>query len=171
MHQKFFHADRARSLIEGQVLELTSQNLSVFGQVYWSAISQKPFEDMSPAEQREYILDHIRSSDPRYRLYTSRLQSFFGANYLEEAIRFAEEIMPRPDYKVPIYEVFSDRYWSLDMNWADYIGPKDRLIENAHDYWSGRITNHESINGDRKTPRIEVMMALPVKIGKIVAYA
>jgi hypothetical protein len=171
MHQKFFHADRARSLVEGQVLDLNSQSLSAFGQIYWGAISQKPFEEMNPAEQREYILERVLRDNPQYRLYTSRLQSLFGANYPEEAIRFAEEITPRPDYKIPIYEIFSDRYWSLDMNWIDFDEPQDRMIQNAHEYWSGRITNHESINGNRKPPTIEVMMALPVKVGKIVAYA
>jgi hypothetical protein len=171
MHQRFFHADRARSLIEGQVIELNSNNLSAFGKAYWPAIFQKSFEKMSSAEQREYILDRVRSENPQYQNYTSRLQSFFGANSMEEAIRFVGEIIPRPDYMVPIYEVFSDHYWSLDMNWTDFVGPKERLIQHAHDYWSGRITNHESINSDRKAPRIEVMMALPVKVGKIVAYA
>jgi hypothetical protein len=170
MHQRFFHADRACSLVAGQEIHLNNQNLSTFGSVYWHAMSTKQFDDLTPQEQREYVLEEVRSSFQPYQHYASRMQSFFGSNRIEDALIFAEDLLPKPINRIPIYEVYADQYWSFDMTWTDHIGPINLLREYAHKYWQGAITNHESLNGDKRAPCIEVMMRLPIQIGQVVSY-
>lgn len=166
---RFYHADRDLKLTEGQTIELDSRGLSRFGSVYWDAIQTLPFEKMSDAEQREYLLEHIKQ-EPIFAAYTSRMQTFFGANSIEEAKRFVEKIVPRPDHEIPIFEVFSSMFWTLDMNWLDYVTDHNTRVRNSREYWYAAISNHNPEKGERRPPLLEVLMELPVKVGKIVAW-
>lgn len=168
MH-RFYHIDRERQLTEGQVIELDDRGLSRFGSVYWDAISAKPFEELNDAEQREYLLEQIKK-ESNFSLYTSRMQAFFGANTIEDAKRFAEKIEPKSVEKIPIFEVFSSVFWTFDMNWLDYASDLETRTRYLRDYWFATISNHNPNTGERKPPHLEVMMALPVTIGKIVEW-
>ena len=161
----FYHADRDASLKEGQEIILDGSGLSKFGSVYWPVIQAMQVKDMNSAQQREYYLEYIKR-EPRYSLYSSRLQSIFGANTIDEAIVFANSIVPRPNHPIPIFEILSNRFWTLDSNWLDFIPGPDRMT-NYYDYWDGKISNHNPIEGGRRPPRLEVLIALPATVGKI----
>ena len=162
----FYHADRAATLKENQLIELDENNLSYFGKCYWDILHNKPVEEMEPAQQREYFLELIKR-ETRYSLYSSRLQSIFAANTIVEAIGFAKSIVPKPSHVIPIIEVFADKFWTLDSNWLDYIGAPDQF-EHYRSYWDGIISNHHPEVGDRRPPRLEVLISLPASTGKIV---
>lgn len=164
----FYHADRAASLKEHQEIKLNSKGLSYFGNVYWSALNSKSIEQMNKAELREYYLERIKRED-RLSLYTSKMQSIFAANTIEEAKVFANEITPRPNYPIPIIEIFADKFWSLDSSWLDYM-IKDNSLNNYYNYWEGKITNNNPSEGIRRPPRLEVMIALPATTGKFVCF-
>jgi len=166
---RFFHIDRQKSLTEGQEITLDNRGLSRFGTVYWDAICTKGFDEMSHAEQREHLLENLRN-EPRFSAYTSRMQAFFGVNTLDDARRFAEKIEPKPDYKVPVFEVFASTFWTLDMNWLDYSTDHETRVKYCREYWYAAISNHNPEVGERKPPHLEVIMALPVRIGKIVEW-
>ncbi|MFB1070316.1 hypothetical protein ACEUKD_09020 [Vibrio diabolicus] len=166
---RFYHVDRNRTLKEGQVIRLDNNNLSQFGAVYWEAISTKPFEMMSDAEQRERILENIKREDT-FKAYCSRMQAFFGANSIEDAKRFNEKCDPKPSELVPIYEVFASKYWNLDMNWLDYSTDHATRLRYLREYWYASLTNHNPSSGERRPPLIEVLMELPVRVGKVVAW-
>lgn len=164
--QVFYHADRLGSLKEHQDIVLKANGLSAFGSVYWPAFQSKHVHEMNNAERREFYLEEIRKEE-RYSLYASRLKSIFAANSLAEAIIFANSIDPRPNHPIPIIEIFSNKFWSLDSNWLDFLAG-ERTIDNFRNYWDGIITNHRPINGERRPPRIEVMIQLPARTGRIV---
>ncbi|RFM36037.1 hypothetical protein [Chitinophaga silvisoli] len=151
----FYHADRSATLKEGQRIELNEYNLSKFGMIYWPIINQKSVDEMEDSCKREYLLELVRQH-PDYSLYTSRLQSIFAANSLTDAISFAKEISPRPLHPIPIIEIYANRFWNLDSNWLDFDN-EVKQIENFHNYWNGRISNHRPEVGLRRPPRIEVM--------------
>jgi len=167
-HQ-FFHVDRWKQLAEGQILQLNERGLSRFGSIYWDAIKQKPFNEMTDAEQRESILEQIKQ-EPMFNLYTSRMQAFFGANTLADAKRFYEKVEPKQPHPVPIYEVYASRYWSLDMTWLDYSTDHTQRVRNLREYWHAALSNHNPEIGERRPPLVEVLMALPVTIGKVVEW-
>lgn len=161
--------DRSGQLKEGQEVTLDGRGLSRFGACYWDAIQSKPFDAMTEAEQRESMLEAIKK-EPMFQLYVSRMQAFFGANTIEEARRFAERIEPKPTAKVPIVEVFASKFWTLDMNWLDYAVDHAKRAKNLREYWYAAITNHNPETGKRNPPNLEVLMALPVTIGKVVDW-
>lgn len=165
----FYHVDRARTLAEGQEIVLDSRGLSRFGAVYWDAINRKPVEEMSDAEQREYLLEQIKQED-KFSLYTSRMQAIFGANSIEEARRFALSIEPRPGQKVPIYEIYASKFWTLDMNWLDYSTDHENRLKHFREYWYAAISNHNPADGKRKQPALEVLIALPARVGQVVEW-
>ncbi|MBK5512279.1 hypothetical protein [Pseudomonas sp. TH15] len=156
-------------LIEGQSIELDSRGLSRFGSAYWDAIQTVPFEKMSDAEQREYLLETIKK-EPAFSAYTSRMQAFFGANSIDDSRRFVETIIPRPHHRIPVFEVFSSMFWTLDMNWLDYVTDHGTRAHNSREYWYAAISNHNPEVGERRPPLLEVLMQLPVQVGKIVAW-
>ena len=162
----FYHADRSASLQENQPLVLDEYQLSRFGRTYWPAFEQKQPHEMTDTELREFRLEQVRTH-PNYQLFASRLQSIFAANSIAEAIIFAQQITPRPVHPIPIIEIYAERFWTLDSNWLDYVNDAEQ-IDNYHKYWSGRISNHRPATGDRRPPRLEVMIALPARTGKIV---
>jgi hypothetical protein len=162
----FYHADRDASLKEGQEILLDENDLSYFGRVYWPVFISLSYEEMTPTQQREYYLECIRSQ-PGYSSYPSRMQSMFAANTIPEAIVFATSIEPLPAHPVPIIEIYADRFWTLDSNWLDYVGTSNR-DEKYRSYWEAIITNHRPEEGERRSPRLEVMIALPATAGKIV---
>lgn len=166
---RFFHVDRSKQLAEGMVVQLNERKLSRFGSIYWDAITKKSFAEMTGSEQREYLLDRVKQ-DPRFNSYVSRLQAFFGSNTLEDAKRFYEKVEPKEPHPVPIYEVFASRYWSLDMNWLDYSASPEQMIDYFREYWYAAISNHNPDEGERRPPLIEVLMELPVTIGKVVEW-
>ena len=162
----FYHADRAASLREGQEITLDENGLSYFGKVYWPIFKTKQFEDMDSAQQRESNLENIKR-ESQYSLYASRLQSIFAANTIDEAIIFANSIIPKPTHPIPIIEIIADKFWNLDSTWLDFESSSANL-KNYRNYWDGIITNHHPSVGDRRPPRLEVMIALPATTGKIV---
>lgn len=151
------------------MIHLDERGLSRFGAVYWDAITTKSFDQLNEAQQREALLEEIKR-EPRFNLYVSRMQAFFGANTLEDARRFYEKFEPRQPFSVPVYEVFASSYWSLDMNWLDYSAEHEQRVRYLREYWYATISNHNPENGERKPPLVEVLMALPVTIGKIVDW-
>jgi hypothetical protein len=169
MH-RFYHADRYLNLVEGQTIELDSNGLTRFGAVYWEAISTKPFELLSEAEQREWLLERERQ-DPKFAAYPSRMQVFFAANTVDDARRFVEKSKEKPNAKVPIFEVFASTFWSLDMNWLDYATDPQTRLGYIREYWYAAISNHCPAEGERRPPLLEVLMKPPVRIGKVVAWA
>lgn len=169
MH-RFYHADRYLNLTEDQTIELDGNGLTRFGAVYWEAISTKPFELLSESEQREWLLERERR-DPKFAAYPSRMQVFFGANTIDDARRFVEKSRDKPNYKVPIFEVFASTFWSLDMNWLDYVTDPETRGRYIREYWYAAISNHRPAEGERKPPLLEVLMKPPVRVGKIVDWA
>jgi hypothetical protein len=166
---RFYHADRARTLTERQEIALDDRGLSRFGAAYWDAINSKRFEDMNDAEQREYLLEQIKS-DPRFNAYTSRMKAIFGANSIEEARFFARSINPRPEHKIPIYEIYASIFWTLDTNWLDYTTNHENRIKYFREYWYAAISNHNPDDGERKPPSLEVLIALPARVGEVVDW-
>jgi hypothetical protein len=164
--QVFYHADRGGLLKEGQLIDLDENGLSYFGKVYWPVFERLTFEEMDSNQQREFLLESVKR-EARYTLYASRLQSIFAANTINEAIVFANSVVPRPEHPIPIFEIFADKFWTLDSNWLDYESSLHDL-NNFTNYWEGKISNHSPKNGERRPPRLEVMIALPAKAGKIV---
>ncbi|MFJ9533331.1 hypothetical protein [Herbaspirillum sp. NPDC101396] len=158
----FFHADREGTLQEGQMVVLNNMDLSRFGHAYWDAIVETPFEDLSPAAKREALLEEVKK-DPSFHFYSSRLQSMFGANTIEDAIWFARSITPVPLKPIRIFEVFATKFWTLDMNWLDFASDPIQTIQNYREYWGGKISNSV-----RRPPRLEVLIPLPARIGKVV---
>ena len=163
---KFYHADRAGLLKEETEVTLCERQLSPFGRVYWDDIVRKRSDgiQLSPNAQREFLIEEIRRTEFSYA--TSRLQCFFGANYLDEAVRFAKSIVPVPDKPVSIYEVYASKFVSLDMNLIDSSLSDPDFSENIRRYWRRVISNHGPLSGNRKGPNIEVLLDLPVRIGK-----
>jgi len=166
---RFYHADRELKLTEGQTIELDSRGLSRFGSVYWDAIHTVPIEKMNEAEQREFLLEQTRSLPVFMEHRPSRLQSLFGAISIEDARRFVDTIVPKA-VRTPIFEVFASSFSTLDMNWLDYASDPEMYIQNRRSYWYGEISNHNPEIGDRKPPMLEVLMQLPVKVGKIIEW-
>lgn len=162
---KFYHADRGGLLGEQTEVQLCERQLSPFGRVYWDDIlrHQSGGIQLSLAAQRESLIEEIRRTD--YPHATSRLQCFFDANYLEEAIRFARSIVPVPERPISIYEVYASKFVSLDMNHIDSSPSDPEFIENVHRYWRRVISNHGPPSGNRRGPNIEVLMDLPVQVG------
>lgn len=169
MH-RFYHADRYLNLVEGQIIELDSNGLSRFGAAYWEAISTRPFEQLSQAEEREWLLEREKQ-DPKFAFYPSRMQSFFAANTIDDARRFVEKSNDKPHDKVPIFEVFASEFWTLDMNWLDYATDLQTRLSYIRQYWYAAISNHSPAEGERRPPLLEVLMKPPVRVGKIVAWA
>lgn len=166
---RFYHVDRYQQLKEGLVIELDENGLSRFGASYWAAISTKSFQDMTDAEQREYLLEKIKK-DEKFSLYTSRMQAFFGSNTIGDAKRFYEKVNPNQPNPVPIYEIYASNFWTLDMNWMDYSTDHNQRLNYLTKYWYSEITNHNPESGERRPPLLEVLMALPVTVGKIVEW-
>jgi len=160
----FYHADRYASLKEGEVIELNGNKLSRFGQNYWPVFQTVPFDQMNESQKREFVAEKIKQQ-PRYQQYTSRMQCLFAANTIAEAIVFANEIIPKPAHPIPIIEIFADKFWSLDMNWLDYGSGS---TESFYYYWDGVICNHRPVEGERRPPRLEVLIALPATTGKVI---
>lgn len=168
MH-KFYHADRGATLSENQEILLDENQLSRFGAEYWPAISKCDVHKMDDAQLREFYLEEVRKR-PRFSKYASRLQSIFAANSLADAIYFAETITPVPENPIPVVEIYADRFWSLDMNWLDYECSHAQKLIYYEKYWYAEISNHCPKQGERKPPKLEVLIALPAKTGRIVHY-
>jgi hypothetical protein len=164
---KFYHADRNVTLVENQDIVLDENKLSRFGAEYFPVLSQGNIEKMNEAQKREFFLDEIRK-EQEFHLYTSRLKSIFAANSINDAIMFAHAVTPIPDTPINIIEIYAENFWSLDMNWLDYKNDHNTTMSHYRNYWRARITNHAPQQGERRAPRIEVLVALPAKTGKIV---
>ncbi|KER03380.1 hypothetical protein [Photorhabdus temperata] len=114
------------------------------------------------------ITEYVRQNVPDFAKRLSRLSSFFAALSIDDALLFAKEIIPRPDHPVNIYEVFSEDFLTLDSSWLDYDANPTKRIEYAKYYWWGEITNHKPLHGERRPPRLEVLLSTPVRVGKVV---
>jgi hypothetical protein len=163
---RFYHADRRGQLVENTELQLPQSGLSPFGQVYWNDINthQDNPSQLSKAAQRESIVEEIRKAN--YPHAVSRFQCFFGANHVEDAVRFAKLIEPVPEHSIGIFEVFATAFVTLDMNHID-VDPSDPdYIQYVHWYWRRVISNHGPPSGNRRAPNLEVLMQFPVRIGR-----
>jgi hypothetical protein len=116
-------------------------------------------------ELREYCAEKVLQED-EFRHRFSRHCSLFGVRSIEESIAYARTILPPPDHPIPIFEVQSDMYQILDSNWLDFDCPLDRRLEYSRLYWRGYATNIPL-----RPPRWEVVMCLPVTIGRQVGFA
>lgn len=165
---RLFHADRGNCLKPGQAIELGGDQLSTFGRHYWGSINTLPPTALNLAQTRELLAERVKRTPNFANVYVSRMQAFFGANTVDEAVKFANAIEPRPSGRIPIFEVFAKQFWTLDSCWLDYAP----LLE-AHvvQYWYGSLSNHQPTEGLRMAPKLEVVMALPVRVGEIVAWA
>ena len=163
----FFHSDRERLLQEGMRLELGEDGLSRFGRVYWDVIHRVSRDQMhrNGGELREYCAE-FALQEPEFSHRFSRHCSFFGVQSIEESIDYARTILPPPDHQIPIFEVQADIYQILDSNWLDFDCPLDRRLEYSRMYWRGVPTSISS-----RPPRWEVVMCLPVTIGRQVGFA
>ena len=94
------------------------------------------------------------------------MQSMFAANSIEEAASFAKSIEPIPEHPIHIFEIYADRFWTLDMNWLDYKADPNTMLSYYRKYWYSEISNHAPKEGVRRPPRLEVLIGLPAKIGK-----
>jgi hypothetical protein len=169
---RFFHADRSRSLSPGQTIELDENGHSKFGALYWPTISTKNLEDMYEAELREALLERMRRETSFAAHRPSRLSVLFGSLTIEDAIWHAQNVLPPVEHEVPIYEIWSRDFATLDLNWLDYESPTpERRLERYRSYWWGEISNHNPPTGPRRPPRLEVLISLPVVVGELVAHA
>ena len=163
----FYHADRGARLTEGQTIDL-HDGLSVFGHAYWHVMGTTNPESLSDAERREFELETIRVSVFK-ETRVSRMTALFAAHRIEDAVRFAEEISPRPPNDSPIFEVWATWFGFHDMNWLDYSAPPDLMRTYYEAYWDGETSNHQPATGPRRPPRREVLVLLPAVIRKRVA--
>lgn len=165
----FYHADRSLSLKEGMVLTLEPSGLSRFGNAYAPHFDKAQQSD-DDALMREWLAEGSRQA--HYPQEPSRLVCLFGANTVWEAEQFAKEITPTPQVDIPIFEVFASSFTSHDMNWLDYTTGNDpaKTADNMKRYWWREISNSAPLVGDRKSPRIEVKISLPVTVGKLVSW-
>lgn len=167
---RFYHADRCQSLSSGQYIELDQNHLSRFGTQYHSIISNTDPSLLDKPQKREFLLEKIRSS--RFKDRPSRLSVLFAALTIEDAIWYAQNIKPKLEYKIPIYEIEANFFITLDMNWLDYnVDNNEILVQYYHSYWWGEISNHNPSEGPRRPPRLEVLISLPARVGSLVAHA
>lgn len=166
---KFYHADRRGFLTEGMELNLCERQLSPFGRVYWDDICRHKSDgiQLSSAAHREFLVEEVRTNELPHAV--SRLQCFFGANYLEESVRFARAIVPIPDRPISIYEVYAAKFVTLDMNLIDLSPSDPEFTQHVQWYWRRVISNHGPLSGNRKPPNLEVLMQFPVRVGKKVS--
>lgn len=164
----FYHADRFGTLSPYQPMELDSNGCSTFGAQYFAAYTSKREDELSDAESRECLLERIRC-EPRFFSRPSRFAVLFCALTIEDAVRHASEIEPPIVGDVRVFEVRSRDFVTLDRNWLDYGSAPETRVNNYRCYWWGEISNHNPIEGERRAPRLEVLIPLPVKIGELVA--
>lgn len=163
----FYHADRELLLQEGMRLDLTPRGLSKFGEVYWDVIHQTHPEQMgrTSAELREFCAE-VALQESGFADRFSRHCSFFGVQSIKESLAYARTILPPPDHLIPIFEVQAENYLILDSTWLDFDCPLDRRLEYSRWYWTRFPTSSPF-----RPPRWEVVMCLPVTIGRQVGFA
>jgi len=162
----YYHADRHATLIPGQELVEDHRGLSAFGAVYWSHIQAEPLPGSTAEIIREYCAEQALRI---VGFHWSRNACLFAAETIEEAISFAESIVPVPDNPIHIYEVYGERASRHDMTWLDYRVDIGLLIEYCCAYWRGEASNHQPQEGARKPPKWEVLLPLPVRVLQRVA--
>lgn len=182
---KFYHADRAGTLHEGMTILPDGEGLSRFGRKY-SGYFGVQLKDMPDMAQRELRAEIIRSKTEYFsRNCPSRFSCFFGAPTIHDAVRFASAVTPAPPHSIKIFEVYANDYFIADMNNLDaHSEDPERISMLIHDYWSTKVyqgtrsqTPIYECNYDQKsnqhwrTPHLEVLLPLPVLIGKVVAVA
>ncbi|EDH5424184.1 DUF2441 domain-containing protein [Salmonella enterica] len=165
---RFYHADRG-NLLSPDMTIIPVNGLSVFGEHYLSRINSGNVSDVLDENvQREMLYENVRMGNFPSR--PSRFSCLFGANSIPDAESFARKIIPQPTIPINIYEVFAENFVVLDMNWMDYITTDmSRQIEYARQYWYSSITQHAPLTGDRMIPTLEVLLPLPVEVGKQVS--
>ncbi|MNT52963.1 hypothetical protein D3C72_1900210 [compost metagenome] len=119
--------------------------------------------DRNSGELREYCAEKVLHEDDFIHRF-SRHCSFFGVQSIEESKAYARTILPPPDHPIPIFEVQAEQFQILDSNWLDFDCPLDRRLEYSRMYWHGVPTSS-------RPPRWEVVMCLPVTIGRQVGFA
>lgn len=166
----FYHADRYQSLSVGQSIELDQHSLSRFGAQYHSIIDKNDPSAFNSQQTREFYLENIRAS--RFQTRPSRLSVLFAALTIEDAVWYAHNIKPKPNYEIPIYEIEAHNFITLDMNWLDYKVSDYHIVTQCYQsYWWGEISNHNPSEGPRRPPRLEVLISLPARVGSLVAHA
>jgi len=164
----FYHADRGRLLSENTVPTSDDRGLSRFGQMYHWVCDENAF--VQDAAAREHWAEMVRRDYPEFSDIPSRLHSLFAAPDIAGAERWAREITPVITGIVPIFEVTADVTAVLDSNWLTYDAKKASVREEYnYRYWTGEQTNHRPAYGVRKEPNLEVLLKLPVRVGRKVA--
>jgi hypothetical protein len=166
----FFHADRARTLTEGQSIELDNRGLSQMGRTYWSKFLGRDYASMSDAEKRESHLERVRT-DFFHERRASRMTAICAALTFDDAVRHALSTEPIPEYEIPIFEIIGNEFATYDRNWMDSSDFPSINDIYAKSYWYGEITNHSPSVGERRPPMLEVLVQLPARVGKQVGVA
>lgn len=166
---KFFHLDRLGLLSEGMSILPNKEQLSHFGR-YYSQYFNLPLDDLPDYAQREIIAEITRSENEQFSsTCPSRFDSLFAALSVHDAIRFADTIIPVPKNRMRIFEVYATYYFIADMNNLD-IDSNDLKIRASHsiNYWSAKIYQGAFAKSLPRAPMLEVLLPLPVEVGKVV---
>lgn len=116
-----YHLDSGHRLKEGDIIALSEENNSVFGQNYTrkfrlygvedslrNGCLNTPLEHLDAATFREYALEFFRLHHPTVKNLNlpSRLSSFFATGSIDDAIRYAK----RSNYtkEIRIFEVHAE---------------------------------------------------------------
>ncbi|MDP1913485.1 hypothetical protein [Brevundimonas sp.] len=161
----FYHADRACSLVEDQVIEPDNLGRSRFGRIYSTAFDA-PAEQWTSADHRENAIEAVRQ-ESRFKSRPSRLNVLFAALSQEEAVWHGLNTKGGVVGPINIIEIKATEFVTLDRNWLDYA-TSDRTYEYHCSYWWGEISNHRPLHGKRQSPRLEVLVSLPARTGRIV---
>ncbi|MGF1907564.1 DUF2441 domain-containing protein [Aliivibrio salmonicida] len=171
--KKFYAVDREGKLKESLVISLTKHNdisppelqshvnllfpngFSVHGDKYF--LNNASLGNLTePAI--ELMFEYVRQSS--FNEIPSRFQSFFACETLVEALQFKQQFGTSTS---KIFEVYSDRpYFKGNMNLLQ--NGQSVLVSSffAHEYWKGN-------SGPDQAPFWEVMLSLPITVGKEVA--
>jgi hypothetical protein len=169
---KFYHADRMMTLSENTRITPDKGGLSNFGKAYEPYFGV-PFEDIPTEAQREIWLEIIRKETRAFsENRPSRFSCLFAALNISDAIQFAKTITPIPTDSVKIFEVYASYYFIADMNNLDIdTEDKQKKAQYMYDYWLTKIYQGCLVSHNPRMPRLEVLLPLPVQIGKVVAIA
>ncbi|MEZ2829047.1 DUF2441 domain-containing protein [Serratia liquefaciens] len=166
---KFYHADRHSLMSEMSTILPMYNNTSKFGNFYIPRFqSLDPKITMDGPTQRELLLENIRAV--QFPQQPSRLSCLFAANTIPDAKAFALSIVPTPSHSIRIFEVFASKFVILDSIWLDYdTADMETRIQYYKQYWWATISQHTPATYERKAPMLEVLLPLPVRMGRIVS--
>ncbi|SDI66878.1 DUF2441 domain-containing protein [Mucilaginibacter sp. P25] len=184
---KLFTVDRAQTLNEGLTISLTKEdphNIKLWGvenlldeeslkkhiqRLYpegmsnhgWYYLNQRHTFGTYPNFTHhihiitEANVEHVRQA--YFSSFTSRFQSLFACGSIQDALKLRTQFKSEDS---PIFELETNFFRKLDMNWLFFGTQNITSPYLAHQYWEGK----ESLN-----PFWEYCVELPVTIGQRVA--